>query len=248
MKTKKIILFILKFFIILIFWWSIFLFFKLITDSYINIDLSNKNITIIKKHTKEIIIPYIYTYSDNKKIIDYEKWDDWQLHTIEKLEKRIEKKYWDNMKKHDLLYDMFYNKRTKKSYEVNLSDLWKYNFVELLDTFSSAPFYDKKNNTLYIFAHSSWKIINIWREYFDMEVWDEFDFLDYDWNISDEYFIENKDIVTKREFYDKIFMNSIKNRIVLVTCYPLNSTAKRLYLTLKKKDSVNDRIHNSLTN
>lgn len=243
---KKILLFSLKLIIIWIFCWSIFLLIKLLTDSYINLDVSNKNITVIKKNSKEIIIPYIYTYSDNKKIIDYEKWTDWKIHTIEKLEKRIEKKYWNNMKKNNLLYDMFFDKQTKKWYEINLNNLWKFNFVDLLETFSSAPYYDKKNNTLYVFSHSSWKIINIWKDYFDMKVWDEFDFLDYDWNITDEYFVENRDIVPKNQFYDDIFLNTIKNRVVLVTCYPLNSTAKRLYLTLKKKEPINEQINKSL--
>lgn len=79
-----------------------------------------------------------------------------------------------------------------------------------------------------------------------MKVWDEFDFLDYDWNITDEYFVENRDIVPKNQFYDDIFLNTIKNRVVLVTCYPLNSTAKRLYLTLKKKEPINEQINKSL--
>lgn len=229
---KKFIHYFFKFIIIVVFCWSIFFVAKILTDTYINLQTSNQDVTIIKKNTKEIIIPYIYTYNSNTKFYDYVK--DWEeLKTIEQVQQRIEKQYWENMKKKDKLYDTFYVQSKWKRYEVNLSELWKYDFKSLLDTFSTAPYYDKELKTLYIFSHSSWKIINPWKDYYDFKIWEKIDFIDYDGNVSDEYVVESVDIVSKNEFNNKIFL-SISDRIVLVTCYPLNSTAKRLYVVLKK--------------
>lgn len=60
------------------------------------------------------------------------------------------------------------------------------------------------------------------------------EFLDYDTQAVDTYSVESVNIVSKDEFNDSVFL-SIQDRIVLVTCYPLNSTAKRLYVVLKKQ-------------
>lgn len=64
------------------------------------------------------------------------------------------------MKKQDTLYDTFLIKNTMKRYDVNLKELGKYDFRAMLESFSTAPYYDVTKKALYIFSHSSGKNFN----------------------------------------------------------------------------------------
>ena len=193
---------------------------------------SEQDLVVLKKTEHKIIIPYVYSFSDDNKFIDYVRENN-TTKVVKVLRKQLNKEYDSNLKKKDKLYDTFTILKTGLRYDVNLSQLWKYNFVDLVEQFSTAPYYDTKNKTLYVFSHSSWKILNPWADYFNVKQWDRLEFLDFDSQALDTYEVETRDIVPEKEFYDSIFTN-IKDRIVLVTCYPLNSNQKRLYITLKK--------------
>lgn len=193
---------------------------------------SEQDLVVLKKTEHKIIIPYVYSFSDDNKFIDYVRENN-TTKVVKVLRKQLNKEYDSNLKKKDKLYDTFTILKTGLRYDVNLSQLWKYNFVDLVEQFSTAPYYDTKNKTLYVFSHSSWKILNPWADYFNVEQWDRLEFLDFDSQALDTYEVETRDILPEKEFYDSIFTN-IKDRIVLVTCYPLNSNQKRLYITLKK--------------
>jgi len=205
-------------------------------NSYINIDtIKDNDLLVINKIEEKIVIPYTYTYNVNNKLIDYEKDSNWTIIIKDSLQKNIEKQYTNTFDKKDKLYDMFYFVKNKKPYDINLKEMGKYNFLDLLDIFSTAPYYDTKLNTLYIFSHSSWKLFNPWKDFIEhMNEGDELDFIDNDsWKI-DTYIINKREIVHKDKFNNNIFL-TVKNQIVLITCYPLNSTQKRLLLYLDKK-------------
>lgn len=196
---------------------------------------AEQDLMVLKKIQYKIIIPYTYSYTNSKRFIDYVKDEKTnKMKVVQLAEKRIDKEYDSNMKKQDKLYDTFLVNKTWRRYDVNLKEMWRYNFEALVESFSTAPYYDTKNKSLYVFSHSSGKWFNPWADYFDIKEWDSLEFLDYDTQILDTYEVESRNIVSKWEFFDSIF-TTIEDRIVLVTCYPLNSTAKRLYVVLKKK-------------
>lgn len=233
---KKILLSIFDFALMCIYWVAIFLIFKYFWDVYLWGRLeAEQDLMVLKKTEYTIIIPYTYNYTDSKKFIDYTRDEKNNITKTQNLaEKKFEKKYDQNLKKQDKLYDTFLIVKSNERYDVNLSKLWKYDFLSMLETFSTAPYYDTKNETLYVYSHSSWKILNPWASYFNIKEWDTLEFLDYDSQTLDTYEVESRNIVGEKEYNNSIFM-TIKDRIVLVTCYPLNSNEKRLYLVLKKK-------------
>lgn len=194
---------------------------------------ANQDLVILKKTENKVIIPYVYNFSDSKRFYDYKKVGN-KTEVVELSSKKIQKEYDWNMKKQDTLYDTFLVKNTMKRYDVNLKELGKYDFRTMLESFSTAPYYDAQKRTLYIFSHSSGKNFNPWKDYYGMKNGDTLEFLDYDTQAVDTYVVESVNIVSKDEFNNSVFL-SIQDRIVLVTCYPLNSTAKRLYVVLKKQ-------------
>lgn len=127
------------------------------------------------------------------------------------------------------------------SYNWNVIDLRtdlmnQIDLLNLLNEYNVWPYFDKKNNTLYIFAHSSWKLYNLWKIFFKMKKWDKIIFFDNQWQLYDTYKIVERKIVKAKDFENKYFL-TFKNKIVLVTCYPFNSTSHRLFLVLKKINS-----------
>lgn len=233
-KGGKVLDFSISAFLYLVIWASFFMGARYISDMIFwgRIE-ANQDLVILKKTENKVIIPYIYNFSDSKRFYDYKKVGN-KTEVVELASKQIQKEYDGNMKKQDTLYDTFLVKNTMKRYDVNLKELGKYDFRTMLESFSTAPYYDTLKKSLYIFSHSSGKNFNPWKDYYSIKNWDSLEFLDYDTQAVDTYSVESVNIVSKDEFNDSVFL-SIQDRIVLVTCYPLNSTAKRLYVVLKKQ-------------
>jgi len=215
-----------------IYWW--FLLWKELVIRYLN--LTNFSDPIVVVNNKEIkekiqyVILWKYVYLTDKEIYDYKK--EWKKIIIKKIKNlTIKRTYTSTWNKIDKLYDFFVY--SGSTIDIRIDKMNQYNFEDFLEQFNIAPYYDKKNNTLYIFAHSSWKLYNIWLIFYKMKVWQILTFYDIKSWISDKYKIIDKKIVPKKEFYDNIFLNE-KNKIIFATCYPFNSTKKRLYLILEK--------------
>jgi hypothetical protein len=79
---------------------------------------------VLKKTEYTIIIPYTYNYTDSKKFIDYTRDEKNNITKTQNLaEKKFEKKYDQNLKKQDKLYDTFLIVKSNERYDVNLSKL-----------------------------------------------------------------------------------------------------------------------------
>jgi len=219
-------------------------------------DLSDilNNIIIFKIEKKIYVIEDEYKYVSYKPIyIYYKSWNELivkeyknfkfkrEYEEIKNKEedkrknKREDKekiKIENNFSKLDKIYDFIEIKW--KTFDIHVNELNNIKeFNEKLESISIAPYYDISNNTLYIFAHSSWKpILNIWREFYKLKLWDIVKLYDIQKWIEDSYKVVNKFVLTKQQFKDRFL--SWKDKIVLVTCYPLFSNKKRLIIVLKK--------------
>ena len=68
-----------------------------------------------------------------------------------------------------------------------------------------------------------------------MKIWDTVKFFDIENNISDDFIVVDKKIMTHEDFNKKVFTPYFKNKIILETCYPLYTNKKSLILILEKK-------------
>ena len=261
-EIKKMSLTVLHIFYWLIIIWSILISWYIIWKEIVvrNLNLtkySSNPIVVINRekiNTKyEILDRYVYVTNKKfyiyKRVLENSTWDNLTWKKLNNKKYKIIKKEINNLELNRIYKQ---NKKTNKIVnEKLLYDYMSYNWdvidlrmdlmdqmdlLNLLDEYNVWPYFDKKNNTLYIFAHSSWKLFNLWKIFFKMKVWDKVIFFDNQWQIYDTYKIIKRNIVPVKKFENDIFL-TFKNKIVFATCYPFNSTSHRLYLVLVKTNN-----------
>lgn len=84
-----------------------------------------------------------------------------------------------------------------------------------------------------ILAHSSWKILNLWKYFVNYKKWDTIQMYDiygnkHKYKVIKRLIMDKKDYIKNFVFY--------KDKIYMITCYPLWNNTKRFILILEKDD------------